>query len=98
MLEKLKELNPVKLKIDEEIIANLEKMRQCKDESSEEYNKYLRNLERLTALRKSDRRKLSPDSCLVVAGNLIGIAMILSYEKTDFIRSKALGFVLRGRV
>lgn len=97
MLEKLKELNPIKTKIDDEIIENLENMRLCNPDS-EMYEKCLRNLERLKKIREGDRKKLSPDSCLVVAGNLIGILLILGYEQKDFIRSKALGFVLRGRV
>lgn len=42
--------------------------------------------------------KFTPDTLLVVGGNLIGILLILNFEKMDIIRSKALGFVLKGRV
>ena len=42
--------------------------------------------------------KFSPDTVLVVAGNLIGILAILNFEKMDIIRSKAISFVLKGKV
>lgn len=42
--------------------------------------------------------KLSPDTMLVVAGNLLGIVLILKHEKIDIVTSKALSFVLKGRV
>lgn len=98
MLEKLKKNDPIKEKIENEILSNLECLEGVKDIDSETYSKVLRNVERLEALRKKDRKSLDPNSCLVVAGNLIGILLILGYEQKDFIRSKALGFVLRGRV
>lgn len=98
MLEKLKKNDPIKEKIENEILSNLECLEGVKDIDSETYSKVLRNVERLEALRKKDRKRLDPNSCLVVAGNLIGILLILGYEQKDFIRSKALGFVLRGRV
>lgn len=42
--------------------------------------------------------KITPDTALVVAGNLMGILLILNFEKLDIVRSKALSFVLKGRV
>lgn len=42
--------------------------------------------------------KISPDTLLVVAGNLAGILLILKFEKLDVIATKAIGFVLKGRV
>ena len=45
-----------------------------------------------------EKPKISPDTMAVVAGNLLGILLILTYEKANVITSKALGFVLRGRV
>lgn len=44
------------------------------------------------------KHKVSPDTMAVIAGNLLGILLILGYEKTDIITSKALGFVLKGRI
>lgn len=42
--------------------------------------------------------KISPDTMLVVGANLLGIILILNHERLDIISSKALGFVLKGRV
>lgn len=42
--------------------------------------------------------KFTPDTLLIVGGNLAGILLILNFEKLDIVRSKALGFVLKGRV
>lgn len=42
--------------------------------------------------------ELKPDTVLVVAGNLIGILLILNFERLDIVRSKAVGFILKGRV
>jgi len=42
--------------------------------------------------------KISPDTVVIVASNLLGILLILNFEKLDVISTKALGFVMRGRV
>ena len=42
--------------------------------------------------------KISPDTLLVVGANLLGIVLILKQEKIDIVSSKALNFVLKGRV
>lgn len=38
------------------------------------------------------------NTLLVIAGNLLGIVLILNYEKMGVVASKALGFVIKGRV
>lgn len=67
--------------------------------NSESYSAMAENLEKLCKANsyKSDRH-ISPDTLAVVAGNLIGIGLILNHERLEVISSKALGFVLRGRV
>ena len=47
---------------------------------------------------KSKKKRLSPDTIAVIAGNLLGIILILGYERANVITTKALGFVIRGRV
>lgn len=42
--------------------------------------------------------KVSPDTIVVVAANLLGILLILNHERLDIISTKALGFVIKGRV
>lgn len=41
---------------------------------------------------------ISPDTLLIVGANLLGILLILNYEKLDIVSSKAVGFILKARV
>lgn len=41
---------------------------------------------------------VTPDTLLLATTNLVGILLVLNFEKLDIIRSKAIGFVLKGRV
>lgn len=86
--------------LEKEIDSVLEYIQSMTPES-EEYTEITKNLERLYKARegeKSKERHMSPDTMLLVAGNLLGILVILGYEKADIITSKAIGFVLKGRV
>lgn len=67
------------------------------DESVEHWNVLKRSLEEYDIL-ASKKWKISPDVLLTVAANLVGIVLILKHEKIDIITSKALNFVLKGRV
>lgn len=49
-------------------------------------------------LQEKSKTRITPDTLMIVAGNLVGIALILGYEHLHVVSSKALGFVLRGRV
>lgn len=56
--------------------------------------------EALIAIKRRESDKphiLSKDTMAIVAGNLAGIALILSYEKMNVIASKALSFVMKTR-
>ena len=65
-------------------------------ESLEDITKISVLMERRRAL--GDKKRISPDTMLIVGGNLVGIMMILGYEKANVLTSKALGMILRGRV
>ena len=41
---------------------------------------------------------ISPDTLLIVGANLVGILLILNYEKLDIVSSKAVSFILKARV
>jgi len=41
---------------------------------------------------------ISPDTLLIVGANLVGILLILNYEKLDIMSSKAVSFILKARV
>ena len=93
LLNKLTE----KSKLDLEIDNLLEQLNEC-DPYSENYPKLLKSLEELIKIKTNKKKSISPDTLLVVGGNLLGIMMILHHEQLNVITSKALGFVLRGRV
>jgi hypothetical protein len=66
---------------------------------SDEYTTMTKNLELLYKAKshQSDRR-VSPDTVVTVVGSLLGMVMIMTYERTEVITTKALGFILKGRV
>lgn len=83
----------------EKEIDNILKTMLIMDAASEEYTVMAQNLERLYKLKAVDStKKVSPDTMALVAANLLGLVLIMSFEKTNVITTKALGFVLRGRV
>lgn len=53
----------------------------------EEYNKL-----------SDDKWKFNPDTLLTIAANLVGILLVLNFEKLDIVRSKAFGMILKGRL
>ena len=54
-------------------------------------------LERLIKLRTetTSKRKISPDTLALVAGNILGILIIVGYEHSHVMVSKASGFIIR---
>lgn len=63
---------------------------------SEKFNEMNEQLEKLYAMKKSNRSsRISPDTLLTVAGNLAGIALILQHERLHVVTSKALSFVMK---
>jgi hypothetical protein len=66
--------------------------------SSEEYAAMVDLLTKLYALKEDkSKRRPSPDTLAVVAGNLAGILMIVGHEKAHVVTSKALNFVMKAR-
>ena len=83
----------------EKEIDNLAEEMRSVDPSSERYETMAKNLETLSKAKSYEKsKKVSPDTIAVVAANLIGIGLILFHEQAHIVTSKALGFVLRGRV
>lgn len=71
------------------------------DPTSPEHKDLLDKLERLYKLQAPDKAKksISTDALLAVAGNLLGIGLILGFEKGGMIfNTKALGFVTKTRI
>lgn len=61
---------------------------------TDEYAKMTTQLEKLYNLKEIDcPERVSRDTIVIVIGNLLGIAMIIGYERTNVITSKALTFI-----
>ncbi len=61
-----------------------------------EYDAVLDKIERLYKLRLPEpeaSKPISKDTIIAVAGNLVGIILIINHEKLHVISTKALGFV-----
>lgn len=65
---------------------------------SEEYRKTMRMLLDMYKAKEFEPKRVSPDALVGVGGSLAGILMIIAYEPTHILASKALMFVLKGRV
>jgi hypothetical protein len=62
----------------------------------EETPKIVDQVTKLIKLKEtSTPKRPSPDTWILVAGNLIGIVIIIGHERANVITSKALGFVMR---
>lgn len=87
-----------KQKIDEAIIRVLETM-DVFGADSPEYPELLQHLDKLTTIQRAEKsdRKVSPDTMLLVLGNIMGIIIIVAYEQKHVIRSKATDFIMKAR-
>lgn len=63
---------------------------------TEQYSQMADQLVKLYKLREFDApKKVSPDTLVLVGGNLLGIALIVGHERAHVVTSKALSFVLK---
>ena len=93
----LKITNKEKTKLEKEIDAVLSEMENM-NVSDDDYEIAIEHLSRLYDIKLKDKKwNISNDTMLVVAGNLLGIMLILKHEDLNIITSKALGFVIKGR-
>lgn len=88
--------------LDKEIDNLLKTMNELEDPTGDDYRILSERVETLCQARSSyvkDDRKINPNTILTVVGSLAGILLIVVVENKDLIiRSKALPFVLKGRV
>lgn len=65
---------------------------------SKEYTKMTDNLTKLSAVKTSESsEKVNINTALIVAGNLLGVTMILAHEHIGVVTSKALNLILKPR-
>jgi hypothetical protein len=63
---------------------------------SERYNALLTNFERLTRLQSEKKTfRVSPDTLAIVGANLLGILIIVGYERAHVIASRGMNVLLR---
>lgn len=81
----------------EKAIDRLHEDMQTVEPYSEQYTQMTKNLSELYKLRDHDGRRwpVSPETLAVVAGNLIGIGMIVGHERAHVVTSKALSFITK---
>ena len=69
------------------------------DSNTDEYKAMATNFRILMETREGQQpRRVSPDTVLIVAANLIGILAVLEFEDNHVITRKALSFVLKPRL
>ena len=84
-------------KLDEAIDALLERIAE-EPYDSEETPRIVDQITKLAKLRDSNPSKRpSPDTLILVAGNLLGIVLIIGHERANVITSKAIAFVMKLR-
>ena len=66
---------------------------------SDEYAKTLKQLTKLHAMQVENQpKRISKETILIVGANLAGIALIMIFEKSNILTSKAMSFVMKSRL
>lgn len=82
--------------LDEEITRLTESLNKISD--PEEYAKTVDNIRLLCEAReKKDPASISTEMLIGVAANLLGLLVILNFERTGVVTSKALGFLWKNK-
>lgn len=95
MFTKKKPEEPCKL---DEAIDRLHSEMENINGDSEEYSRLVDQLAKLHKIKHENAPdRVSKDAMVAIAGNLAGIALIISHERLHIITTKALGFVTKSR-
>jgi hypothetical protein len=85
--------NPVAIGLDKELNRLLAEMSE-NDPNSDEYAKLLERIVKLHKLKEDESPgRISADTRAMIFANLVGILIIIGYERANVISSKALNFV-----
>ena len=86
------------LKGFDEEIARLTETLKNTDPTSENYVKIVDNLKVLCEAReKKNPLQLNADTLIAVGANVIGLLLVLNFEKTGVVTSKAFGMLFKGK-
>lgn len=91
--------NQTATKLDNEIVAALEKL-ETLEKTSEEYGTLIDRIAKLHKMKCEECPRMKPvswDTALVVAANLYGIIRITTFEGEHVISTKSLGFIMKPR-
>ena len=92
-------MNDTKQKIDLKVeIDRLTLALGTMDPKSPEYQIVANNLDLLICMRNNKPMRISTDTIVVAATNILGILLILNYENLHVVSSKAISFILKGRL
>lgn len=80
------------------VIDSLQNRMLMIDPQSDSFVKMADQLTKLYKLKETTTpKRVSHDTLALIAGNVIGIILILNYERAGIVTSKALSFVMRAR-
>ena len=94
---KIQDLKPKKTKVDEAIDVLFEHLAGA-DPESDKYGKIVENISRLQKLKEGSKKTVSPDMLVAVGCNLLGLVLVMDYERLNVIASKAYGMIWKVRV
>jgi hypothetical protein len=93
----LKSKNDNSLALDEAIERILNRM-QYEEVDSEEYGTMVSRLDKLYAMKNTNRNRVSKDAIWTIGANILGIILILGHERANVVTSKALSFIVKPKI
>lgn len=91
--------------LEKEIERILEKMSLIENQTSVEYQRLATELDKLVQIdvkhkgaTKVDRKKVDPNTLLIIGGEFVMTFVIMTYEKTHVLATKALSHIPRPRL
>ena len=85
------------LALDEAIERLLNRM-QYVEVDSEEYGTMVSRLDKLYAMKNTNRNRVSKDAIWTIGANILGIILILGHERANVVTSKALSFIVKPKI
>lgn len=85
-------------KLIDQVHDEYNELEDYKAEEREKKMEVLKELYKLKGDQDKHANSLSKDTLAVIAGNIAGILLILNFERAGVLTSKAVSFVLKGRV
>lgn len=83
----------------QEVIDKVLSEMEYEDPGTDKYRELTEQLGKLYEIKsKTKDRLFSPDTILIVGANLLGLILVLTYERANIITSKAFGMILRTRL